>query len=377
MKRTVIAFVFLLTALCWISCEKDIEFKGEITDPFLVMNGFLSSDSAVSVHLSQSRFVLNGYYSDTLAAVENATVSLYVNEVLKEKLAHVSQGIYRGSYLPRPLDRIRVEAEAAGFDAILAETLIPKGPDVTTVDSVITITESEKFTPYYAYGGEEGMEYETTSWNAKLQLKLSDRGGEENYYFIKVKKNTCYQDGTRYSWPVNIDYEELLKNNPSGNADFLEELIFDGDSGWGDNVFNDLFIDGKSLLFDFEFSGAIEMRKYKDGKPVKEEETDEEVTEEYQVIIAEVSKDFYRYVVSANKADNADGNILVEPVQIYNNVENGIGILAGYRSHTVSLRYMRKPNIYDDNGQYAYPPTASRHSTRTNTRPAKTNMRSR
>ena len=60
MKRTVTLYALLLFIFAgsFISCEKDIEFKGKVTDPLLVMNALLTPESVVSVQLSQSRFVL-------------------------------------------------------------------------------------------------------------------------------------------------------------------------------------------------------------------------------------------------------------------------------------------------------------------------------
>ena len=48
----------------------------------------------------------------------------------------------------------------------------------------------------------------------------------------------------------------------------------------------------------------------------------------------DLSKDFYQYMISAQKALNAeDAGFLAEPVMIHSNVENGIGILGSYNTY--------------------------------------------
>ena len=60
-----------------ISCEKDVEFKEEITNPLVVVNSFITPDSIIAANVSLSRFFL----SDTTAFrnINNAEVNLWVN----------------------------------------------------------------------------------------------------------------------------------------------------------------------------------------------------------------------------------------------------------------------------------------------------------
>lgn len=68
--------LMLLLATFFSACEKEIDFKGEVKEPMLVLNGFLTPDSVVSVHLSQSRFAMN--YGKRFPSVENAKAQLFV-----------------------------------------------------------------------------------------------------------------------------------------------------------------------------------------------------------------------------------------------------------------------------------------------------------
>ena len=59
MKQHSIFFAILI--FLFASCEKEIEFKGDWVEPLLVINGLLTPDAPVAVHLSESRFFLMLY----------------------------------------------------------------------------------------------------------------------------------------------------------------------------------------------------------------------------------------------------------------------------------------------------------------------------
>ena len=116
-----LASLFLFTA-----CEKEIEFKGEQKAPFLVLNGFIAADSAVSVHLSQSKFILSD--KPGFEEAEGAQVELYVNGTAREKLVYAGNGVYRGTYRPRVKDVIEIKASANGFESMRRKPRFPTIP---------------------------------------------------------------------------------------------------------------------------------------------------------------------------------------------------------------------------------------------------------
>ena len=128
MKRYISALLLIIFAACFISCEKDIEFNGKVTKPLLVLNGMLTPDSAVSIHLSQSRFILGDVLPFT--HISGATVSVYVNGQLKEQITKDAKGKYIGTYFPKPGDEIKIEVKADGFDVLKSQTVIPQKPNM-------------------------------------------------------------------------------------------------------------------------------------------------------------------------------------------------------------------------------------------------------
>ena len=98
MKSIKIVLSILAGIFIFVSCEKDIEFNGEITAPLLVINSYITPDSVVSAHVSESRFFLKD--SITYKNINTADVAVWVNGVLKEKMTLVEKGMYRGTYKP-------------------------------------------------------------------------------------------------------------------------------------------------------------------------------------------------------------------------------------------------------------------------------------
>ena len=145
MKKHLIILFLLICAGCLISCEKEVDFKGKITDPLLVMNSVLTPDLVVSIHLSQSRFILGDL--KPITDISGATVSLFVNGDEKEQLTYKANGIYMGTYLPKPGDKIKIEAVAEGFDPISSQTVIPQSPNIVVSDSTISIIETRHENP--------------------------------------------------------------------------------------------------------------------------------------------------------------------------------------------------------------------------------------
>ncbi|HHV86188.1 MAG TPA: DUF4249 family protein, partial [Petrimonas sp.] len=78
-----------------------------------------------------------------LKLVSDAAVSAFVNGVLKEQLTYGANGIYRGTFFPKPGDEIKIEVAAEGFGRIKSQTVIPKKPGIAVTDSTVTVREGE------------------------------------------------------------------------------------------------------------------------------------------------------------------------------------------------------------------------------------------
>lgn len=339
MKKYLTILFLLISASCFISCEKEVDFKGKITDPVLVMNSVLTPDSVVTIHLSQSRFILGDL--KPITDISGAAVSLFVNGDEKEQLTYKANGIYMGTYLPKPGDKIKIEAVAEGFDPISSQTVIPQNPNIVVSDSTVSIIEIKHDNPMQP-NTVEIAKYR----NLQLQLKLTDAHDEENYYFIKGTRNYYHSGKLVREWVLEIELSEVLKNTITDGGNIIEDIIGDGDFADRDeNLFTDLYVNGKDILFDFSLEEYIGFDTYVNGEKVeKDNDEEKEETVEYIIEIGEISKDMYQYIVSGNKATNTEDGGFSEPVQVHTNIENGIGILGAYSTYRFVSRFEMDEN---------------------------------
>ena len=326
MKQYISALLLFILTGCLLSCEKDIAFKGTITDPLLVLNSLLTPDSVASVHLSQSRFILGDI--KPFAHISDANVFLFVNGTLKEQLTHDDNGQYIGTFLPKPGDEVRMEVKSHGYDPVSSQTMIPHNPNVVVSDSTVTVEKWESETP-----NQPNTIFKTRRRNMQVQLKLTDAADQENYYYIKATINFYRHGELVRQENIKLKLSELLKNNSADSENIFEDVF--GDGGTTDrteNLFSDAYVNGKEILFDFSFDDTLESSKYVNGVKV-ESSHDDELIVEYIIEIAEISKDFHLYIVSGNKAANAEDAGFSEPIQVHSNIENGLGILGAYNSY--------------------------------------------
>ena len=161
--------LFALCLLLFVSCTRDVVLVLPPVSPRLVLNASVSPDTDVTAFLSKSWFVLDTVTDD---GVEDGSIQVFINDRLQGRMQPVSDSRFTGRYvLPgcrvRAGDRLRLEAEAGGFDLVGGETVIPDPVEVLSVDTVryrpvadeLTLTGRVAFNPekvaqvYPIFGG--------------------------------------------------------------------------------------------------------------------------------------------------------------------------------------------------------------------------------
>ena len=61
------------------------------------------------------------------------------------------------------------------------------------------------------------------------------------------------------------------------------------------------------------------------------------------VSLEHIAEPYYLYAVSSNKYRRTSNNPFTEPVSVYTNVENGLGIFTGYTSSSVRFVIINSP----------------------------------
>lgn len=343
--KTYISFLFF--TVFFVSCERDIEFNGEITNPMVVVNSFITPDSTVSAYISLSRFFLKD--SIDFQKVSNAEVNLWVNGVLKEKLVSSNNGIYKGVYKPTITDQIKLTVDVPQLQQVSALANITEAPVVLSVDTQKVSTSKNYITEdrISSIGSVVSLDTVAIIKNYKVNYKLifKDVAEKTNYYRLIIR---CVSFTGMWNYDTNkmdtvldlrlpqysaFDFTDLLSGNTkdpladTGNSP-VGALLSNATNVY--NIFSDEVFNGKTYSLKFSTNQridhyfSIERLKYSSGNILKNK---------VYIILQSLSKDYYLYLKT--RAASSASNFFSEPVKVHNNIDGGIGILGSYTSSNV------------------------------------------
>ncbi len=308
-------FLIAVIAIFLVSCETEIDFNGKESRPILVLNSIAESNAVIEVKLTASRFFLSSV--DTFEVVTNASISMYVNDSLVETLHNKGLGIYTSTYKPQPGDKVKLVASAAGYTTIQTEAFFPTEISGFAVDSMLIKKDSSLWIEAYYSGVSMNLKYDTlgTMCNETFRFKVqfSDSPGTQNYYRLIVRKEIAQDTlGTEYGYVYYSGFEDVVfgakKNDmfETSNSDPL-------------NLFSDELIDGKNHTFQFNLTNQYILNRNGSQNPVTP------VMAYFHIEIQPISKSYYLYMKTVQAFENSD-NFMSEPVQVYTNIENGLGL---------------------------------------------------
>ena len=299
----------VISAIILSSCGED-EIEVPRNDPEIAIASFFSQDS-IKVYVFKSVYILAGYnttegdiYIDS--AVVKFGDGLFIDTLeRKEEIYYISTlpTMHKRSYyiLKKFLQdnkEYSITVSSPGLKTAEATTTIPRKVEIIKTDTVPTIYTSM---PYYF---PNGIPY----YICKITFK--DPAHIKNYYYFEIRG-------------VDIQaYNEGFKGKGTPKGFHCHDPIVEENIEWSDAnkiLFSDELIDGK------EYSLEILISKE---------------TFEYDHVflyLHSVSKDFYLHIKSYSQYDKAKEDEFSEPVLIYSNIQNGIGIFAGCSTSVDSL----------------------------------------
>lgn len=329
-------------ALPFFACENEIEFNGDEMQSMMVVNGFLSPDSIVKVHVTKSKFFLQD--DSGFDNVNNANVQLWVNNELKGVLTNAGNGYYTFNYTPKTGDKIKITASAGGLDDVYAETEIPRAVPILAVDT-FSIPQSDQYYTsgtYTEYGGYDidtlGV-YHSIKLNVKLTFK--DSLNFNNYYVLNAQIKQTLKDGSTRFALSGFYSEDLVFGGASVNNDVLDTEAVNQYYEFNDDLINGSTY--KLSLYSF-ITNHEDFNKPDDGGV----DTNPVIKNELIVSLISVSRSYYLYLKSMDALSNSS-DFLSEPVQVHSNIVGGIGILGGYNVYS---RIISLPPGYKINGYY-------------------------
>jgi len=295
MKR--LACLILLVAILTGACDKIIDISVPDKSRKIVLNALLNPDSLVSVQLTQSKSILE---DNQVLLLEEAEVELFENDQLVGGLEYEGYGYYgMRDFQPEINKSYRLEVKHPVLDAVHSEVKLPPLVPILDVDTARYLDE-----------------YDNDRYS--LNVGISDPQGEDNYYAMSIAITSRV-----YDWNT----QELTDSTETFMIYF--HSIDQGDVAGSDIVQNDInyYIDDKLFISDDIFDGQDHEFALAIDYYFLEFKSD---TIMLDVRLDHIDPSYYFYSVSKRKYYQADGNPFSEPVQVYNNVENGFGIMSAY-----------------------------------------------
>ena len=320
MKRIIyISTMLCLAALLAASCTKEItaDLKDESGNP--VLNGFFHPDSVISIYLTRSKPVLSGAapmpidsnssFLPGYDSIPDATVLVYDNEVPHTLSYDAAENAYRSTWKPLEGHIYRVACLFPGEEKEVSTesqtVLAPKGLSEFSADS----TES--------------------NGNLLLMARFSiqDEAASEDYYHV-ILTHRCYMNGELiHVSPAHVDDDEGDPTGASGGAGAFANVAYKEIYPYFGVSFSDAGANGQAIRFKLPLFVA---EFPCDGGEAR-----------LHAEVRKTSKAYYEYINSVTDYGNysGGGNPFGTPVQIYNNINNGIGIWATYTvtEHSIPL----------------------------------------
>ncbi len=338
-------FLFLILLACdapyWIDEPINI---GDSSEPVVI--SIISPDSIpkVFLHITNSD---ERTYNERINQLESATVSIETNNeiipmVLNPDYTLDSQygppyasGFNSASpmFIPEnDLLRITdgtytVKASIPGFDDIIqGSSEIPRqiSTSFIEIDNFHTLIETRENSIYTeSSDGAGDGEWIILSWTyeyaGKLKLLINDPEDLGDLYNLNMlyKTSVGLQSGSAFS--VNLPYYPVYQSY-SQDRDVGIPSYFDyfADFSFSDGVFN-----GEQKVLEIEFDTSIN---------ISAETGDTTYSYPDIITLQTVSEDFYEYIRSGKAQRTQQQLPFSEPVPVYSNMSNRLGITAGYRT---------------------------------------------
>lgn len=336
MKKYIQIPNLILILFCYVACETEIDFPIDHLPPTMVVHGILETDSLFKVHLSTSTKVIGNVEHKVL---ETAVVKIKDEDGQSFDLELVDYNdnawskFYKstGNYKPIPGKQYFIEASNKGMASISGTLTMPEIVELSNVkfasDQFHLFERNNESNPDYPY-----------AFFLPVRLTINDQHGE-NYYELSVIEEqlpTSYidQQGELVNSPGYFRQVDVFSYNGFLNSSDIENWEgLDGVDYYrrGELLFSDKPFDGKAL--DVEILAFTTVRLNGFPEPLIEHGSNRR----FHVVLNHVSKEYYSYRQTLrNYLENRHNNF-VEPINVYSNIKNGLGIFLGNTSHKVAL----------------------------------------
>lgn len=317
MKQIVLYTLFGL--LLFSNCSKVVEFEQSYLEQKLVVNAILTTDSLVQVEVSTNKPIPGEL--KTFEKIADAQVKLFVDgneteilnysDSLNRLHSYNTGGIYIGNTCIRAGRSYQVKVSHPAYNEVASAVVTAVIP--AQIKNISLIIDS-------------------LSANNMVEaiISIDDPIEDNNYYLLNVHyragKGYVYPNGFGDSTRMVMVMDYLSSRSPVESRDPVLAETNDADSYiFGmDNSYFTLFTD--RLFNGREYHLRVKLKNRACYDILNTEIIDGGF---YSISfeLATLSKEVYLYLKSMQKFDVVTDGVLTEPVPVYTNIENGLGII--------------------------------------------------
>lgn len=296
-------FSFCIAFLLCVACEEPVSLDIESVAPKIVVNGTFTPNHPFQITLSKNEALLS---NDSTEFINNAKVQILdaqgglLRELnYQENTAIPSYGF--PGFQPQAQKIYQLAIEIPGYPMIYATSSAPNSVPIQSIK-----TEEITSAP------------NTSLYSIKINASILDPQGEQNYYHLQL----YYQQiASRSSSNGLVGKPESFIPIPIRSANSENSTVI-ADVNKNGVLFSDDALDGEQINLQFQ---AVLDREYTGENP--------QIVGELRTI----SKDYYQYYTSLTRQLENKDRPFAEPVIVFNNIENGLGIFAGFNHRRDSV----------------------------------------
>lgn len=361
MKKLVYMMILLFLA----SCTKDLDLAYEKSDQSIAVNCLFAENENWKVVLTR----IKEYADKNDSFVENAKVIIVPENSDSIYLNYSAHGIYSAEEKPIAGVLYQLIVRAEGSKIITAKSYIPVTPAISSIDAGTQNTiyfSNPNLSDYpvlpwnFTISGSENpnfVRFRVKSFNTNLGYKrymvtketiseLREKKFPEDFlselgqligvsmssyqYWPKIR-----EIAKKYEPPYNgIDITPMLKEikvTTRYDDAFLTNYLFSNSLGFN-NVSKDIF----NVMG--EYQGLKEVSLFVSYIPVLNKNDRTDYKEEYWLEVVGMSEDYYHYQKSYIKQVVNLNNPFSSVIEVHSNIQNGVGIFAGYNRQMVHFK---------------------------------------
>lgn len=299
MKKNILFLTVLV--ITFASCEKTVTVDIPEKSPRLVLNSILEKGDSIRLAVGKTRHILSAPITGNLEesyTVKDAKPVVFENNVAVDTLVYFSSTHdYRSvkNTIIKPGIIYTYKVSANGYSPAEVSSVLPSQSLIAQVVRIKNAKTNSSGSPM-----------------DEVSLKLNDPGSEKNFYLVQVFP----------AWAQNSSYPVYCVNTSDKDLEQIGEdpdpLATDNCYAGGQLLMSDANFNGKQKLLKL-FIQSSELQDFPDGTG--------RIRRPF-IRVLRITEDYFRYIKSYNSYLSASDNPFAEPVNVFSNVKNGMGIFA-------------------------------------------------